>query len=30
MAYTDTANIPLHMPVPGSKEPAQIALPMTC
>jgi hypothetical protein len=26
MAYTDTANIPLHMPVPGSKEPAQIAL----
>lgn len=26
MAYIDTENIPLHMPVPGTREPAQIAL----
>ena len=26
MAYIDTENMPLHMPVPGSREPAQIAL----
>jgi hypothetical protein len=26
MAYIDTTNMPLHMPVPGSREPAQIAL----
>jgi hypothetical protein len=25
-AYIDTENIPLHMPVPGTREPAQIAL----
>jgi hypothetical protein len=26
MAYTDTPNMPLHMPTPGTKEPASIAL----
>lgn len=26
MAYIDTTNMPLHMPVPGTREPAQIAL----
>lgn len=26
MAYIDTENLPLHMPVPGTREPAQIAL----
>jgi hypothetical protein len=26
VAYIDTTNMPLHMPVPGSREPAQIAL----
>jgi hypothetical protein len=26
MAYTDTPNMPLHMPTPGTKEPAQISL----
>jgi hypothetical protein len=26
MAYIDTSNMPLHMPVPGTREPAQIAL----
>jgi hypothetical protein len=26
VAYIDTSNMPLHMPVPGTREPAQIAL----
>lgn len=26
MSYIDTPNLPLHMPVPGTREPAQIAL----